>query len=85
MKTTTATTGRQAKYHVTVVSTVLDGTEFRCTIRRTIGKFDTAAEAQAFAEAQARRPEVRNGKNRIRFVIRHNGKTIAQINVQEAI
>ncbi|MFA5160908.1 MAG: hypothetical protein WC421_01570 [Elusimicrobiales bacterium] len=85
MKTTTATTGRQAKYHVTVVSTVLDGTEFRCTIRRRIGVFGTIDGARAFAEAQARRPEVRNAKSRIRFIIRHNGKTVAQIKVQEAI
>ncbi|MFA5161911.1 MAG: hypothetical protein WC421_06660 [Elusimicrobiales bacterium] len=83
--TTRTTTGKQAKYYVAAVSTTLAGTRFRCTIHRTIGKFDTADEARAFAEAQVRRPEVRNAKSRIRFIIRHNGKTIAQIKVQEAI
>jgi len=64
---------------------VLAGTKFRSTIRHTIGKFDTADEARAFAEAQACRPEVRNAEGHARFAIRHNGKTIAQIKVQEAI
>jgi len=83
--TTIAKTGGRAKYHVTAVSTVLAGTKFRSTIRRTIGKFSTADDARTFAESQARRPEVRNAEGHIRFIIRHNGKTIAQIKAQEAI
>ncbi|MFA5162867.1 MAG: hypothetical protein WC421_11580 [Elusimicrobiales bacterium] len=83
--TTRTTTGKQAKYYVAAVSTTLAGTRFRSTIRRTIGKFDTADEARAFAEAQARRPEVANGKSRIRFIIQHKGRTIAQIDAREAI
>ncbi|MFA5162080.1 MAG: hypothetical protein WC421_07525 [Elusimicrobiales bacterium] len=85
MKTMDSETVNKARFYVTAVSTALAGTRFRSTIRRTIGKFNTAAEAQAFAGAQARRPEVRNGKSRIRFVIRHDGKTLARIKVQEAI
>jgi len=83
MKTTTPKTGRKAKYHVTAVSTVLAGTRFRSTIRRTIGKFNTMHYAQAFAEAQSRRPEVRNAKIHILFVIQHKGQTVAKIEVNQ--
>ncbi len=78
MKTIAAKTGK-AKYYVTAVSTALAGTKHRSTVRKVIGAFDAIGEAQGFAEAQARRPEVKNANSRIRFEIGYRGRKVARI------
>ena len=79
MKTTTAKTNGRAKYYVIAVSIALAGTRFRSMARKTVGEFETLDDAQKFAEAQSRRPEVANAESRIHFVIRHKGWSVAKI------
>ena len=78
MKTIAAKTGK-AKFYVTAVSTALAGTKHRSTVRKTIGAFDAIGEAREFAEAQTRRPEVKNATSRIRFIVIYRGRTIARV------